>query len=100
MNEIQLSLFAGALLSLLFSYVPKLDKWFDKQDSVVKRLIMAACLLTVSIAVFGAACANLSVSLLITATCDQNGAVSVATNFILALMANQTAYQITKRKNV
>ena len=43
MDDTQLSLFAGALLSLAFSYVPGLNTWFDGQEPTTKRLIMAGC---------------------------------------------------------
>ncbi len=95
-----ISLLAGALLSLLFSYVPKLAPWFDKQESTVKRLIMLGCLAAIALVLFGAACANLlgQLPLGLALTCDQNGAVTLAVAFVLALVGNQSAYLITPAK--
>ena len=98
MSDSQLSLFAGALLSLAFSYVPGLKDWFDAKDSTTKRLIMAGALFLVTIAIFGAACGNLLGSLPITAVCDRNGAVALATNFVIALIANQATFTITPKQ--
>ena len=97
MTDSQLSLFAGALLSLAFSYVPKLKDWFEEKDATTKRLIMAAALFVVSLAIFGGACGNLLGGLPIqfTITCDKNGAVQIATYFVLALIANQATFTIS-----
>lgn len=95
MTSDQISLFAGVLLSLLFSYLPGLSGWFAAKDSTAKRLIMAGALLVVAVAVFGGACGKLLAALPLNVTCDQAGAVAIATNFVLALVANQSAYLIT-----
>ncbi len=89
------SLAAGAVLSLLFSYVPGVSEWFGKQTPTIKRLIMAAALLVVSLAVFGAACANLQIPGS-TIECSAQGAWLLVQTYLLALVANQAAYQITK----
>ena len=98
MSDSQLSLFAGALLSLAFSYIPKLKDWFDAKDSTTKRLIMAGALLVVSLGIFGAACGQILNGLPITAVCDKNGAVAILQNFIIALVANQATFTITPQK--
>jgi hypothetical protein len=100
MTDAQLSLFAGALLSLAFSYVPRLKDWFDTKDATTKRLIMAAALLVIAAGVFAASCGDLLGGLPITVTvaCDKNGAVGLATNFVLALIANQATFAISPQK--
>lgn len=94
MNDAQLALLAGTLLSLAFSYIPGLKERFEKQTSETKRLIMAGSLLVVSLFTFGSACVNLGLPFDI--TCDQAGAVGLATTFLLSLVSNQATYQITK----
>lgn len=89
-----LSLVAGALLSLLFSYVPGLRGWFDAKDPIVKRLIMAAALLVVAVAVFGASCANLPLPG-VQIECSTAGIWPLVEVYLLALVANQAAYQIS-----
>jgi hypothetical protein len=89
-----LSLAAGALLSLLFSYVPGVKGWFDAKDSTVKRLIMACALLLISVLIFAAGCAGVSIPGS-TITCSVEGAWALVQIFLLALVANQGLYNIT-----
>lgn len=98
MTDSQLSLFAGALLSLAFSYVPGLKDWFEQKDATTKRLVMALALLLIAIVIFAGACGKLLGTLPFTMTCDQNGAVALATNFVLALIANQATFTITPQR--
>lgn len=95
MSAEELSMMAGALLSLLFAYVPGLSGWFDKLDTVYKRLIMGASLLTVSLGMFGLSCAGL----LDVATCDKMGAFNMLNLFIRAMVANQGTYQLFVKKS-
>lgn len=89
-----LSLAAGALLSLLFSYIPGISGWFDKKDTTVKRLIMAGALLVIAVLVFAAGCANLQIPG-VQIECSAQGAWLLVQVFLLALVANQGTYQIT-----
>lgn len=89
-----LSLAAGALLSLLFAYVPGVNDWFAAKASTTKRLIMAGALLVVSAAVFGAGCAGLQVPG-VQIECSTQGAWLLVQVFLLALVANQSMYSIT-----
>jgi hypothetical protein len=89
-----LSLAAGALLSLLFAYVPGVKDWFDKQASSRKRLIMAGSLALVAVAVFAAGCAGLQVPGT-QIECSVDGVWSLVQVFLLALVANQGVYSIT-----
>ena len=94
MNVEALSLGAGALLSLLFGYVPGLSGWFDAKEPTVKRLIMAGALLVISVVVFGLSCANLQIPG-IQIECNTQGASLLVQTFLLALAANQSMYSIT-----
>lgn len=95
MTADQLSLFAGVLLSLIFSYVPGLSTSFAGMDSVTKRAIMAGALLVIALAVFGLSCGRLLTTLPFSVSCDQAGIVSIATAFVLALISNQSTYLLT-----
>lgn len=94
MSAEELSMFAGALLSLTFAYVPGLSEWFDNLDSVYKRLIMGASLLIISFGVFGLSCAGL----LDVASCDKMGIFNMLNLFIRAMVANQGTYQLVVKK--
>ncbi len=89
-----LSLAAGALLSLLFAYVPGVKGWFDAKDSTVKRAIMAGALLVVAIVIFAAGCVGLQIPGS-TIECSTQGAWTLVQVFLLALVANQSMYSIT-----
>ena len=92
MSAEQLGLVAGALLSLVLSYVPGLAPKYKALAGDQNRLIMAGLLLIVAVGAFGAACGNLVES---TVTCDQEGALGLVTVFIYALVANQTTFTIS-----
>jgi len=89
-----LSSISGILLSLSFSYIPGLKRWFDTLDREYKQLVMGILLFLVSAAVFGLSCANI----LDYVTCDREGILGLVRVFIAALIANQSAYLITKRE--
>ena len=99
MSADTLSLFAGSVLSLLFSYVPGLNSKFEQLDSTYKRLAMAGLLLVVALAVVGIACAGFAADLGLTVTCDKAGAIGVLRSFVLALAANQSTYAISPRRS-
>jgi len=91
-----LALIAGAVLSLGFSYTPGLSEWFAKLEGVYKRLIMAGLLLLVAAVVAGLACAGFGPDFGLTVTCDRAGLIALVQTFVVALMANQATYSITK----
>ena len=82
---------AGIVLSLAFSYIPGLSTKFAKLESSTKRLIMAGLLLLTGGAAFGLSCAGVFA----TVTCDKAGALGLVSHFIMALIANQSAYSIS-----
>ena len=87
---------AGLVLSLLFSYVPGLNGWFDALESTYKRIIMLVLLIVVAGGAYALACVGASEQLGLAVTCDYEGGVVLARVFIAALVANQAAYAITK----
>lgn len=90
-----LALYAGVLLSLLFSYVPGLNTWFAGLEAIYKRLIMLALLLLTALAVYGIACIGWGEWLGVALTCDKTGLVELVRAFVLAMIANQATYQIS-----
>ncbi len=95
MSSETLILISGAVLSLLFSYVPSLNTWFAAKSPDIKRLIMAGMLLLVSVAVFGLSCAGLGGEIGIQLECSKEGVIGLVKTFILAIVANQGAYALT-----
>jgi hypothetical protein len=91
MDAALLASIAGILLSLLFSYVPKLSEKFATLEGVYKRLIMAGLILVVAGGAFGLSCA----AIISAVTCDQPGALGLLKAFIAALIANQSTYMIS-----
>jgi hypothetical protein len=93
MSAEQLAAIAGVILSLVFSYIPGLSDLFAKLDPTKKRLVMGLMLLIVAGAAFGLSCGNVITAI----TCDKQGALGLINVLIMALVANQSVYQITKK---
>jgi hypothetical protein len=88
---------AASLLSLAFTYVPGLKDWYEKQSGK-KALIMVGLMLLVSVVYFLISCvAVLAARLGITVICTVAGALDVALAFVLAVLANQSTYALTKK---
>jgi hypothetical protein len=93
MTAESLALYAGAVLSLLFGYFPVLESWFSGLETGKKRLIMAGLLLAVSAGIFGLSCWKIIDPVVV---CDQVGLVGLVKVFVLALIANQATFTLTK----
>ncbi len=93
MNAEFLSMIAGILLSLLFSYVPGASDWYGALDGVHKRLVMLGLLFIATAGAFALSCAGIYDF----ATCDQAGAVQAFEAFIAAVIANQATYLISPK---
>lgn len=91
-----LSGLAGAILSLLFSYVPGLSDWFAKFDSKQKSGIMALAIVIVAGAAYGLSCAGVIAAI----ECSQQGLVKLAQVIFAALIANQSVYSISPQKTI
>ena len=92
MSHETLSAVAGILLSLAFSYIPGLSDWYQALNGVYKRLVMLACLLLVSLGAFGLSCSGWWAFV----SCDRAGIVGLIEAFIMAVVANQSAYPLSK----
>lgn len=95
----ELSVVAGVVLSLGFSYIPGLKSKFDTLAPERKRLVMLGLLVLVSGAVYGLSCAGFAADLGIGVTCDQAGAIGLIRAFVVATIANQSTYMITPLKH-
>ena len=98
MSAETLSLIAGAILSLCFSYIPGLSERFDALIQTKKRLIMLALLIVVAGSVYGLSCLGWGADWGIVLSCDRAGLSELIKQLILAIIANQGVYAITPRK--
>lgn len=94
MNAELLASVAGIALSLVFSYIPGANTWFEALDGIVKRLVMAGLMLLVAAAVYGLSCAGVISGYV---ECTQAGLMSTTGFFIDAMIANQMTYTISPK---
>lgn len=91
-----ISALAGALLSLIFWYVPGANRWYLGLDGEHKRVVMLAALVAVVVIQYIMACVGVGqIEGVRMPTCDQVGLWTLAQNFIAALVANQSVFQIS-----
>jgi hypothetical protein len=83
---------AGIIISLMCSFVPGLSPRWDALDGVKKRMIMAVLMLFLAVVAVGLSCFGITDIVV----CDKNGIMAVVAAFISALVANQSAYQLTR----
>lgn len=88
-----ISMAAGVLLSLGFSYLPGLKEKFASLSATRKRLLMLALLVVVTGGIFGLSCLNFPQP----GPCDQSSALVLVRALILAAIANQSAYALSPR---
>ena len=86
-------LVAGAILSLLFGYVPGLRQWFEALDGVRKAQVMAGLLALAAGGAFGASCYTPWVVV----ECTEAGFWQLVELFIVAVIANQATYTLAVR---
>ena len=96
MNAELLAGTSGIVLSLAFSYIPKFKDWFYGLDGNYKRLAMLVVLMATAGGIYGLSCTG---RFDIAVACDLDGALGLVELFVLASIANQTAYQLTPSKN-
>lgn len=104
MTADKLVLIAGALLSLLFSYLPALAKWYADKDGVVKRQIMAAWLLITTAGLFAISCvpalSDLAKQLDIVVQCTKQSAWQLIYLYLLAIAGNQVVFLISPKSKL
>jgi hypothetical protein len=106
MDGTTLSTVASAVLSLGFSYVPKLKDWFEKlgenpdgsdDGGTKKRLVMLVLLVLIVVVIYALSCAGLGEGFELNVTCDQPGAIGLVKALVFAIAANQGTYMLTRR---
>lgn len=94
MENLQLAALAGALLSLLFEYVPGLSGWYDTKSETVKRLIMLVAIVAVAAGTFGLSCFNTP---WVYVECTSAGLVELLGAVLFAIIGNQSTHRLTKK---
>ncbi|MFN3309169.1 MAG: hypothetical protein ACK44E_08180 [Anaerolineales bacterium] len=92
-----LSSIAGVILSLAFSYLPGLQRWYAALDGTAKRLVMLGVLTATTLCFYALACTPYAELLGISLSCDAGGAVMLLRLLLSALIANQATYSLTPR---
>jgi hypothetical protein len=95
MSAETLSLIAGTILSLLFSYVPGAKDWYAQFEPAVKRLIMLVLILASSGGVFALACLGWGPAFGVDVSCDQPGLFGLIQQIMVAIIANQSTFAIS-----
>lgn len=97
MNAADLSMIAGAILSLIFSYLPGLNEKFNVLKPEHKRLIMLGMIVVVTGGIYLISCAGYGEQIGYVIRCDQSGWIELIKVIIMAAVANQGTYNLTKR---
>lgn len=92
MSDIGYAALAGAILSLVFFYVPGAKGWYEKLEPQRKQWVMLGALLLAVAGRFGLSCAGRSEAF----TCDIDGGISALETFVLAIVANAGVYNGVK----
>ena len=93
LNQEVLATVAGIVLSLLFSYIPGLKSWYENLSGDYKSLIMLAALLVVTLGILGLSC----IDWIDAVACDVTGIKELIWIFVLAAIANQGTYTVTRK---
>jgi len=93
MTSETLLIILGAVLSLLFSYIPGLASWYQPLDETKKRLIMLGLLAVITVTIFGLSCTKYFEWV----ECSEQGAMGLLTSFIFAAMANQATNSLSPK---
>ena len=99
MSAESLSLGAGTILSLTFSYIPGARSWFERFEPEIRRLIMLVLLGLTAGIVYGLSCMGWASDWGISLNCDRSGLLGLIEQLVLAIIANQSIYAISPRKN-
>lgn len=91
----EISAAAGILLSLGFSYLPGLKERFAALAPSHKRMVLLALLAVTAGAIFALSC--LRPGWLPGTSCSEAGAWELARIFVVAVIANQAAFEVSPR---
>lgn len=92
MDNIELAALAGIIISLVFNYVPGASTWYATLTAQAKSLWMLGFLLIACVVLFMASCLGYSSQV----ACSVEGVKSLVPLFVIAAIANQSTYLITK----
>ena len=98
MSAESLSLIAGTVLSLVFSYIPGARGWFMQFEPEIKRLIMLGLILITSAVAFGLSCLGWGIDLGISLSCNRTGLLGLVQQIVIAIIANQSIYAISPHR--
>lgn len=81
----------GMIISLGFSYIPPLSKWFYGLDTKYRGLVMVGFALLSAVVVFGVSCTGLFQWI----ACSKEGAMDLLKAFLAVIIGNQLTYLVT-----
>jgi len=96
MSPEQISALAGAILALVFEYLPWLKEWFEQQPANTKRYIMLGMMVGIVAVIFGYGCV---VPVKEVWACDVYGAGEALIALLMAIVANQGLYRLLPKKS-
>lgn len=85
----------GALLSVVFQYVPAVKRWYEGLEN--KGLVMLGLVVAVAGVYFALACSPFAASLDIPLECSQSGVFDLLKAVFLIASGNQLAYLFGKK---
>ena len=97
MDEVLLAGYVGVFLSLVFSYVPGVESWFELLAGTTKRLIMLGLLVLASVVIFGISCAGFGGDFGVAIECSKAGAIGLLKVLFAAVVGNQVAFLISPK---
>lgn len=84
---------AGSVLSLIVSYVPGVEAWFNKLPRNYKQGVMGILIILVAAFVFGMSCSGFANYF----TCDKDGLAEWGRILWIVLVSNQGTYLISRK---
>ncbi len=100
MTPENLAALAGVILSLLFSYSPKLSDWYAGLTSQYKRLILLLAVGLIGAAAVGVSCGTnyFGVTVAQLPACTQSGVSQLVAAILAAFVSSQATYTFTPTK--
>jgi hypothetical protein len=99
MSPEELSAAAGVILSLSFSYIPGLHERYACLSPTQKRLVMLGLLAAAALGAVGLSCYGGSLGAPQPIECSQAGVWGVLKALLAAVIANQSAFAVSPKRN-
>jgi hypothetical protein len=93
MTAERLAAVAGLGLTALFSYVPGLDVWYERQSGKAKSLIMLGLVFVSALSIFGLSCYSPYKFV----SCTEAGAWELAEIILITAVSNLVSHGFTKK---